>query len=167
MASPYLRSVRSAPNAAYLGVMRKKATAILSVLSLLSAFPAVAQVKQIASSDGVLLAEPNHPGFAFLRPDGQTKIEAVDTNGDGKSDLLRYRVFDSSGQELLEVEDHGMDGTLNQRWHKVPTNRFEIWYQSGWYWVQGKGAGMHIKTPGGVVTVRMEQGRLVPAAHNK
>jgi hypothetical protein len=147
--------------------MRKKVIAILSAFSLLSASLVIAEVKQIASSDGVLLVDENHPGFAFLRPDGRTKVEVVDTNGDGKSDLLRYRVFDVSGQELSEVEDHGMDGTLNQRWHKVPTNRFEIWYQSGWYWVQGKGTGMHIKTPGGVVPVRMEHGRLVPAAHNK
>ena len=147
--------------------MRKKAIATLSALSLLSALPAVAEIKQIASSDGVLVAEPHHPGFAFLRPDGRTQIEVIDTNGDGKSDLLRYRVFDGTGQELVEVEDHGMDGTLNQRWHKLPTNRFEIWYQSGWHRVQGKGAGMHIKTPSGVVPVRMEQGRLLPAAHNQ
>jgi hypothetical protein len=147
--------------------MHKKPIIISSVFSLLTATIAAAEVKQIASSDGVLLADQNHPGFVFLRPDGRTKIEAVDTDGDRKADLLRYSVFDSTGKELLEVEDHGMDGTLNQRWHKAPTERFEIWHESNWYRVQRKGKEHYITTPNGVVSVRMERGRFVPAAHSK
>ncbi|MCU7829732.1 MAG: hypothetical protein KZQ85_11760 [Candidatus Thiodiazotropha sp. (ex Myrtea sp. 'scaly one' KF741663)] len=147
--------------------MRKKLFTTLLVFSAFFASLSVAEVKQIASSDGVLLADQNRPGFAFLTPNGRTKIEVIDTNQDQVVDLLRYSIFDSTGADLLEVEDHGIDGILNQRWHKSPVNRFEVWYESSWYWVQGKGEKIHIKTPGGEVPIRIEQGRLVPAAHNK
>lgn len=128
---------------------------------------AITHAETMKLSHGILHSFDDTPGFLYQKVDGTPHVAVLDSNNDGKVDLLRYSVFDEEGLELFVVEDHEMDGTLDQRWHRVEPSYFEIQHNEKWYRVHGKAQDMHIKTKSGMVEVQLNNGKLSTSTHNK
>ena len=78
-----------------------------------------------SSDQGIMVIDKNHTPI----------VEILDVNEDGILDFIRYSFFDVSGDTVIEIEDCGMDGNAEQRWH-FPTSSesyIEISYLGKWY----------------------------------
>ena len=137
------------------------------IIYLVWFFCEITRAETMDLSHGILHSFDDTPGLLYQKIDGTSHVEVLDSNGDGKVDLLRYSVFDEGGKELLQVEDHEIDGTLDQRWHKVEPSYFEIQHNRKWFRVYGKAQDMYIQTKSGMIEVRLNNGKLSTSNHNK
>ena len=106
-------------------------------------------------------------GFILNTKQGQIHMQALDKDEDGTADLIRYSVFDTNGQEIIEVEDSTLNGEINQRWHKKDPSYIEILYLGEWYKVHKSESGPYIEVHGNNIPVSNEHGYLYPKTHNQ
>ena len=90
----------------------------------------------VKQGEFTLIAVPEEPGFSYTNGKNESVIEAMDINQDGRVDFLRYNSFDNTGQNVLQVEDCNLDGTIDVKWHlpNAPPSQswHEVWHQGTW-----------------------------------
>lgn len=140
----------------------------LSLLFILFACISVsAEWEGIKSGKQTIFVGSDEPGFMMLNEDGNRQIETLDKDKDGKVDLIRISVFDESGIEIMEIEDHDLDGYVDTRWHKTEPQFIEIMHNGDWHKVFKSESGPYIKTDLGSLPLTTKNGYLQIETHNK
>ncbi len=140
---------------------------IFRILSLLVvAFPVAASdaIDGFISYDVAQMRiniDPTGYGIGIHKLDNFEKIvELVDKDNDGVIDLLRYAVLNQNGIKSFEVEDHEMDGVLDQRavYENGKLMYFEIPFNGKWHKVIGNDGQNHILIEGQNIPVSYSDG---------
>jgi len=71
----------------------------------------------------------------FLANSGKSLLTLVDSDGDGRPDVLSYYAVDAAGNDTSQVIDYDMDGQPDYKIDFVH-HRVELWHAGRWYTVE-------------------------------
>lgn len=114
----------------------------------------------VEQSQNVVMINTERTEVIVTGPHGVI-LSLADHDGDGAFDLLRYVVYDDSGEELIEVEDYDVNGETDVRWHWKQPSFMELWYSNAWRRLNKRGDEFFLEFDGKVVPVQVENGRFI------
>jgi len=94
----------------------------------------------------------------FHGDSGAPLLTLVDSDGDGRPDVLSYTNVDKAGIAILQVTDYDLDGQPDLRINFID-HYTEIWHVGKWYRVEKRDARRGIVLNGSFVELRRENNR--------
>lgn len=109
---------------------------------------------RLAVSRGVKSTQENEVNI-FLGDSGSSLLTLVDSNGDGRPDMLSYYAVDNSGNHTAQLFDYDMNGQPDYKIDFVE-HRVEIWHAGHWYTVETRDGKRGIALDGNFVELQQK-----------
>lgn len=104
----------------------------------------------------------NQSGLLLTNKNGESIVEVLDENNDGKVDLIRYSTLDEKGNIFTRVEDYDMNGKLDVKFtysKNQSITKTEINYFGCWRVINNKNGNHYIQKGKNIVPLTYIKGK--------